>query len=82
MINESISDLGEEIEALDMFKDDKDIPKESPIGRKDRNEIKNKIVKLEKDKELLENEIRNVLGDKGKSHMDRKYSKKDKKIIE
>ena len=72
-INEAITELQEEIEALDMFKDEKDIPKESPIGSNDRNEIQDKITELEKNKELLEKEILNLLGDKGKSIRDKDY---------
>ena len=62
-INESISELQEEIMVLDMFKNDKDIPKESPISNSDRNKIQNKIFELEKDKELIEKEIVDLLGD-------------------
>ena len=62
-INESISELKEEIMVLDMFKDDKDIPKESPISNSDRNKIQNKIFELEKDKELIEKEIVDLLRD-------------------
>ncbi len=62
-INEAISELQEEIMVLDMFKNDKDIPKESPISSSDRNKIQNKIFELEKDKELIEKEIFDLLGD-------------------
>ena len=62
-INEAISELQEEIMVLDMFKNDKDIPKESPINNSDRNKIQNKIFELEKDKELIEKEIVDLLGD-------------------
>ena len=62
-INEAISELQEEIMVLDMFKNDKDIPKESPIYSSDRNKIQNKIFELEKDKELIEKEIVDLLGD-------------------
>ena len=61
-INEAISELQEEIMVLDMFKNDKDIPKESPISSSDRNKIQNKIFELEKDKELIEKEIFDLLG--------------------
>ena len=46
-----------------MFKNDKDIPKESPISSSDRNKIQNKIFELEKEKELIEKEIVALLGD-------------------
>ena len=62
-INEAISELQEEIMVLDMFKNDKDIPKESPISNSDRNIIQNKIFELEKDKELIEKEIVDLLRD-------------------
>ena len=62
-INEAISELQEEIMVLNMFKNDKDIPKESPISSSDRNKIQNKIFELEKDKELIEKEIVDLLGD-------------------
>ncbi len=62
-INEAISELQEEIMVLDMFKNDKDIPKESPISSSDRNKIQNKIFELEKDKELIEKEIVDLLED-------------------
>jgi len=62
-INEAISELQEEIMVLDMFKNDKDIPKESPISSSDRDKIQNKIFELEKDKELIEKEIVDLLGD-------------------
>ena len=42
-INEAISELQEEIMVLDMFKNDKDIPKESPISNSDRNKIQNNM---------------------------------------
>ena len=61
VINETISELQEEVEALDMFKDDKDIPKESPIGSKDRSEIQNKIVELENQKNDIQSEIEELL---------------------
>jgi len=61
-INETIYDLKEEVEALDMFKDDNDIPKESPIGRKDRNKIQNKITELENRKNEMQSEIEKLLG--------------------
>ena len=61
VINETISELQEEVEALDMFKDDKDIPKESPIGSKDRNEIQNKIGELENQKNDIQSEIEELL---------------------
>ena len=66
-INEAISELQEEIEALDMFKDDKDIPKESPIGNKDRDEIQNKIVKLESQKNEIQFEIEKLLREQSSS---------------
>ena len=62
-INEAISELQEEIMVLDMFKNDKDIPKESPISSSDRNKIQKKIFELEKDKELIEKEIVDLLRD-------------------
>ena len=61
-INETIYDLKEEVEALDMFKDDNDIPKESPIGSKDRNKIQNKITELENQKNEMQSEIKKLLG--------------------
>ena len=61
-INETIYELKEEVEALDMFKDDNDIPKESPIGSKDRNEIQNKITELENRKNEMQSEIEKLLG--------------------
>ena len=61
-INETIYDLKEEVEALDMFKDDNDIPKESPIGSKDRNKIQNKITELENQKNEMQSEIEKLLG--------------------
>ena len=54
--------MQEEVQALDMFKDDSDIPKESPIGSKDRNEIQNKITDLENQKNNLQSEIEKLLG--------------------
>ena len=39
-------------------------------------------VNFEATKESIENEIKNLLGDKGKSLMDRKSTRKGKKIIE
>ena len=59
--------LDEEVEALDMFKDDKDIPKESPIGSKDRNEIQNKIVELENQKNDIQSEIEKLLREQASS---------------
>ena len=67
VINETISDLQEEVEALDMFKDDKDIPKESPIGSKDRNEIQNKIGELENQKNEIQSEIEKLLREQASS---------------
>ena len=50
-----------------MFKDDKDIPKESPIGNKDRDEIQNKIVKLESQKNEIQFEIEKLLREQSSS---------------
>ena len=61
-INEAIYELQEEVEALDMFKDDNDIPKESPIGSKDRIEIQNKLTELENQKNEIQSEIKKLLG--------------------
>jgi hypothetical protein len=61
-INEAINELQEEVEALDMFKDDNDIPKESPIGSKDRIEIQNKLTELENQKNDIQSEIEKLLG--------------------
>ena len=50
--NESISELEEELEVLDMFKNENEVPKESPIGSKDKEQIKNQISKLEDQNQL------------------------------
>ena len=49
------------------FKDDKDIPKESPIGSKDRNEIQNKIGELENQKNEIQSEIEKLLREQASS---------------
>ena len=40
MINESISDLEEEIEVLDMFKDENEVPKKVQLEAKTKNKLK------------------------------------------
>ena len=58
---ESISDLEEEIEVLDMFKNENEVPKESPIGSKDKEQIKIQISKLEDQKNNIQAEIEKLL---------------------
>ena len=61
MINESISDLEEEIEVLDMFKNENEVPKESPIGSKDKEQIKIQIAELEDQKNNIQADIEKLL---------------------
>ena len=51
----------EEIEVLDMFKNENEVPKESPIGSKDKEQIKNQISKLEDQKNNIQAEIEKLL---------------------
>ena len=60
-INESILDLEEEIEVLNMFKNESEFPKESPIGGKDKEQIKIQISKLEDQKNEIQEEIEKLL---------------------
>jgi hypothetical protein len=61
VINESISELEEEIEVLDMFKNENEVPKESPIGSKDKEQIKIHIAELEDQKNNIQAEIEKLL---------------------
>ena len=44
-----------------MFKNENDVPKESPIGSKDKEQIKNQISKLEDQKNNIQAEIEKLL---------------------
>ena len=62
IINEAISDLEEEFEVLDMFKNENELPKESPIGNNGKKNIKLKISELEDKKVAIQSDIEELLG--------------------
>ena len=67
IINESIAELVEEIEVLDMFKDDDKIPVDSPIGNINRTDIESKISELENQKNEIQTEIEKLLREQSSS---------------
>ena len=67
IINESIAELVEEIEVLDMFKDDDKIPVDSPIGNTNRTDIESKISELENQKNEIQTEIEKLLREQSSS---------------
>ena len=67
IINESIAELVEEIEVLDMFKDDDKIPVDSPIGKTNRTDIESKISELENQKNEIQTEIEKLLREQSSS---------------
>ena len=67
IINESITELEEEIEVLDMFKDDDKIPVDSPIGKTNRTDIESKISELENQKNEIQTEIEKLLREQSSS---------------
>ncbi len=67
IINESITELEEEIEVLDMFKDDDKIPVDSPIGNTNRKDIESKISELENQKNEIQTEIEKLLREQSSS---------------
>ena len=67
IINESIAELVEEIEVLDMFKDDDKIPVDSPIGNTNRKDIESKIFELENQKNEIQTEIEKLLREQSSS---------------
>ena len=62
IINEAISDLEEEFEVLDMFKNENELPKGSPIGNNGKKNIKLQISELEEKKVTIQSEIEELLG--------------------
>ncbi len=67
IINESIAELEEEIEVLDMFKDHDKIPVDSPIGSTNRTDIESKISELENQKNEIQTEIEKLLREQSSS---------------
>ena len=61
IINEAILELEEEFQVLDMFKNENEVPKESPIGNKDKEQIKIQISELEDQKNNIQAEIEELL---------------------
>ena len=59
--------LEEEIEVLDMFKDDDKIPVDSPIGNTNRKDIESKISELENQKNEIQTEIEKLLREQSSS---------------
>ena len=62
IINEAISELKEEFEVLDMFKNENELPKDSPIRNNGKKNIKLKISELEDKKIDIQSEIEQLLG--------------------
>ena len=61
-INEAILELEEEFQVLDMFKNENEVPKESPIGNNGKKNIKLQISELEEKKVTIQSEIEELLG--------------------
>ncbi len=61
-INEAILELEEEFQVLDMFKNENELPKGSPIGNNGKKNIKLKISELEEKKVTIQSEIEELLG--------------------
>ena len=62
IINEAILELEEEFQVLDMFKNENELPKGSPIGNNDKKNIKLQISELEEKKVTIQTEIEELLG--------------------
>ena len=62
IINEAILELEEEFQALDMFKNENELPKGSPIGNNGKKNIKLQISELEEKKVTIQSEIEELLG--------------------
>tara|TARA_Y100000589_G_scaffold201918_1_gene190500 strand:+ start:192 stop:1163 length:972 start_codon:yes stop_codon:yes gene_type:complete len=62
IINEAILELEEEFQVLDMFKNENELPKGSPIGNNDKKNIKLQISELEEKKVTIQSEIEELLG--------------------
>ena len=62
IMNDAISELKEELEVLDMFKNVNELPKDSPIGNNDKKNIKLKISELEDKKATIQSAIEELLG--------------------
>ena len=61
-INEAILELEEEFQVLDMFKNENELPKGSPIGNNGKKNIKLQISELEEKKVTIQSEIEELLG--------------------
>ena len=59
VINDGSKDKTKEV--LDMFKDENEVPKKSPIGSKDKEQIKIKISELVDQKNNIQAEIEKLL---------------------
>ncbi len=62
IINEAILELEEEFQVLDMFKNENELPKGSPIGTNGKKNIKLQISELEEKKVTIQSEIEELLG--------------------
>ena len=62
IINEAIIELEEEFQVLDMFKNENELPKGSPIGNNGKKNIKLQISELEEKKVTIQSEIEELLG--------------------
>ena len=62
IINEEILELEEEFQVLDMFKNENELPKGSPIGNNGKKNIKLQISELEEKKVTIQSEIEELLG--------------------
>ena len=62
IINEAILELEEEFQVLDMFKNENELPKGSPIGNNGKKNIKLQISELEQKKVTIQSEIEELLG--------------------
>ncbi len=62
IINEEIIELEEEFQVLDMFKNENELPKGSPIGNNGKKNIKLQISELEEKKVTIQSEIEELLG--------------------
>ena len=62
IINEAILELEEEFQVLDMFKNENELPKGSPIGNNGKKNIKLQISELEEKKVTIQSEIEELLG--------------------
>ena len=60
-LNEDINELSTNLEALNMFDNPKDLPKDSPLSSLNKKEIQENIDKLKNQKDHIEEDLQKLL---------------------